>query len=302
MPRPRILIAGDAPPSDPLKDDYDLSFASDADRVVQLATGEPAVDLVLLDAKLGSDVCRRLKADERSAAIPVIVVSGRNESKEQERSFAAGAADYVAKPITPALLLARIGMQIELLQARDLIDSLALIDPLTGIPNRRRFRAALEQEWRRSQRNRSPLSVVMLDIDDFEKYNGLYGRAAGDDLLRTMAQSVAGVARRAGDLAARVDGGSFALVLPESNGDAGRALLRNLQNAIRLLAVPHKRSSCSDRVTISASGVSLVASVVHNVDFAIESAESLLAHSKKSGRNQSWHLDAATGARERVHA
>src|ERR1051325_10249624 len=206
MPRPRILIVGDAPPTEPLKDDYDLGFAGDAERALQAATGVPQVDLVLVDGKLAAEVCRRLKADERSAAIPVIVVAGRNESKEQERCFAAGAADYLAKPVTPPLLLSRVGMQIELLQARDLIDSLALIDPLTGIPNRRRFRAALEQEWRRSQRNRAPLSVVMFDIDDFEKYNGVYGRAAGDDCLRTMAGSVRGLGRRAGDLAARLDG------------------------------------------------------------------------------------------------
>jgi len=302
MPRPRILIVGDAPPSEPLKDDYDLSFASDIDRAVPAAAGAPQADLVLVDGKLAAEVCRRLKADERTAAIPVVVVSGRNESKEQERCFAAGAADYVAKPVTPALLLARVGMQIELQQARDLIDSLALIDPLTGIPNRRRFRAALEQEWRRSQRNRAPLSVVMFDIDDLEKYNGVYGRAAGDDCLRTIAGTVRGIGRRAGDLAARVDGGSFAVVLPESNSDAGRAVLRNLLNAIRLLAIPHKRSSCSDRVTISGGAVTLVASVLHDVNFAVETVEALVAEAKKAGRNQAWHLDAASGTKERVHA
>lgn len=300
--KPRIVIVGDAPPSDPLKDDYELAFANDADRAVQLVTGEAAVDLVLADAKVAGDVCRRLKSDERTASIPVIVVSGRNESKEQERSFAAGAADYVAKPITPALLLTRVGMQIELRQSRDLLESLALVDPVTGIPNRRRFRAALEQEWRRSQRNRSPLSVIILDIDEFEKYNSAYGRAAGDTVIRAMANTVRGLARRAGDLAARLDGGSFALLLPESNSEAGRAMLRHLLNTMRVLAIAHKKSSLSDRVTISAGAVTLTGSVLHDVTFAIDAAETLLADAKKSGRNQAWHLDAASGAKERVHA
>jgi len=300
--RPRILIVGDQPFTEALRDDYDLVFANGADRALEIAGADPPIDLVLLDSKMPGDVCRRLRAGERTARLPIIVISGRNESKDQERSFAAGANDYLAKPVSPPLLLARVGLQMELAQARDLLDSLALIDPLTGIGNKRRFKAALQQEWRRSQRNRQPLSVVMLDVDFFDRYNQFYGRAKGDECLRTIADSLHGVARRAGDLVSRSGGGEFALVLPESNDEAARALLRKLLESMRVLAIPHKKSTCSDRVTITAAAVTLTASVLHDVNFVTESLDMLLAEAKKGGRNQAWHLDAASGKKERVEA
>lgn len=302
MPRPRILIVGDSPPSDPLKDDYDLSFTKDPGRALEIAAGEPSIDLVLLDVKTGVDVVRRMKANEQTAATPVIVVSGRNDAKEQARAFEAGAADYLARPISAPLLLARVGAHIELQQSRDLLTSFALVDPLTGIGNRRRFQASLEQEWRRSQRNRQPLSVAIIDIDEFSKFNDFYGRAKGDDCLRTIAESLRGVTRRAGDLMARYGDDQFALILPESNGDAARSQLARLLASIRLLAIPNRKSTCSDRVTVTAAAVTLTASVLHDVTFTVDTAESLLKDAKQAGRNQAWHLDAATGAKERINA
>jgi PleD family two-component response regulator len=131
--------------------------------VVEVATGVEVldrvaagdIDLILLDVVMpeldGFQVCRRLKSNPVTAAIPVIFVTGLEDSAEEAQGFLAGAVDYVTTPIRSAIVRARVRAHVELKRSRDLLEQLVSGDPVTGVPNRRRFDAAIVEERRRCQ-------------------------------------------------------------------------------------------------------------------------------------------------------
>jgi diguanylate cyclase (GGDEF)-like protein len=306
--RPRILIVDDQPANvrvmaEALRDRYDLFFATDGARALEIAATSD-IELVLLDVVMpdldGFEVCRRLKSDERTSRIPVIFVTAREEVGDEARGFDVGGVDYIAKPIRPPIVRARVQTHLDLKRARDLLESLASLDPLTGIANRRRFDVTLDAEWRRCARNSATFSIVILDVDHFKEFNDTYGHARGDECLRELAQALRGVARRPGDLAARYGGEEFALVLPESDASAAQAVIRHLFDCIRSLAIPHSASSCANLVTISAGAVTLIPTETLKPSMAVESADRLLYQSKDGGRNRAHHFDIINNMSERI--
>jgi GGDEF domain-containing protein len=105
---------------------------------------------------------------------------------------------------------------------------LAALDPLTGIANRRSFEEALDQEWRRTRRHRTPLCLLMIDVDEFKRFNDAYDHVAGDQCLRAIARVLAGNARRAGQMAARYGGEEFAVLLPHVHVDEAHRLAQRI--------------------------------------------------------------------------
>jgi diguanylate cyclase (GGDEF)-like protein len=308
MPRQRLLIVDDQPANvrvmaEALRDRYELYFATSGARALEIAA-EGGIELVLLDVVMpgldGFEVCRRLKSDERTSRIPVIFVTAREEVDDEARGFDVGGVDYITKPIRPPIVRARVQTHLELKSARDLLESLASIDALTGIANRRRFDATLEAEWRRCARSGVPFSLVLIDVDYFKSFNDTYGHARGDDCLRAVAQALLAVARRPGDVAARYGGEEFGLILPHTDGPAAQAVLRHLLAGIAALAIPHAGSSCGERVTVSAGGVTLVPTESGSPSAVLEAADRLLYEAKAGGRNCANHVDLGTGGRERI--
>src|SRR6266851_1715648 len=131
------------------------------------------------------------------------------------------------------------------------LQRLSVVDPLTGIANRRAFDAALDQEWRRSLRHRSALCLLLVDVDCFKRFNDAYGHVAGDQCLHAVAQALAGNARRAGELAARYGGEEFAVLLPQTDLDEAHELAQRMCQAVRDLGIPHRESAVAPHVTIS---------------------------------------------------
>src|SRR5260221_6308621 len=177
-----------------LNDEYEIFFATSGAKALEIAAAS-GIELVLLDVVMpeldGFEICRRLKGDERTSSIPVIFVTAREETSDEARGFDVGAVDYITKPIRPPVVRARVRMQLELKRARDLLERLALLDPLTGIANRRRFETALDDEWRRAARHNAWFSLAIVDVDDFKAYNDAYGHTRGDDCLRAVAGQLA---------------------------------------------------------------------------------------------------------------
>jgi PleD family two-component response regulator len=208
---PRVVVADDQAENGlivaaALKGEFEVvQVASGAEVLNQAAAGD--LDLVLLDVMMpgmdGFEICRRLKADPLTAAIPVIFVTARDDSADEAYGFELGAVDYITKPIRPSIVRARVRAHVELKRTRDLLEQLASIDPLTGVANRRHFDQALEEEWRRSVRSDRWLSLALVDVDHFKRFNDSHGHLAGDERLRAIASSLAQSARRAGDLVAR---------------------------------------------------------------------------------------------------
>jgi diguanylate cyclase (GGDEF)-like protein len=288
----RILAAA-------LRDQCEVVSAFDGSTALATAAAGD-VDLILLDVVLpdidGFEVCRRLKADERTRHIPVIFVTSLEDVHDETMGFDVGGVDYITKPIRAPIVRARVRTHLELKQARDLLESLAMIDAVTGIANRRRFNESLEQEWKRAVRSGSSLSIGIADLDYFKKLNDIYGHASGDSCLRAVAQALRGVVRRPADLVARYGGEEFGLVFPESDANAMRALVRNALDAIRNLGIPHSGSLVATFMTISIGAVTLVPAKAGGDPLsALETADRLLYDAKRMGRNQARYLDLGSG-------
>lgn len=173
----------------------------------------------------------------------------------------------------------------EVMAAQREVSVLAESDALTGLANRRRFDRVLAQEWRRAQRDRQPLALVMVDVDHFKRFNDRYGHPAGDLCLRRVGALVGAAARRPADLAARLGGEEFALLLP-GTGLAGAAYLaRDLRAGVAALGIPHE-DGADGVVTISA-GVAARRPAVSDFDAAalVQAADRALYRAKARGRN-----------------
>ena len=128
---------------------------------------------------------------------------------------------------------------------------------MTGIANRRAFDEALNEEWRRMLRHGTALSLLMIDVDYFKRFNDAYGHVAGDQCLRTVAQAVASRARRAGELAARYGGEEFAVLLPQTGIGEACKLAEMICAAVRDCQIPHEQSGAAPHVTISVGVASI---------------------------------------------
>jgi diguanylate cyclase (GGDEF)-like protein len=179
----------------------------------------------------------------------------------------------------------------DLVAARDELEQLASVDALTGVANRRIFDATLEREWKRAQRGGHWLSLVLLDVDYFKRFNDRYGHGAGDACLRAVAQAVAAQCRRPTDLAARYGGEEFALVLPETDPEGVRRMLAAVLAAVDGLAIPHADSDCAPHVTVSLGAVSVRPPAEGEAGSALARADRLLYLAKESGRHQARHQD-----------
>lgn len=160
----------------------------------------------------------------------------------------------------------------------------SLVDGLTRIYNRRFFDQTLSREYLRARRNKTPLSVVMIDIDNFKEYNDTYGHQAGDDCLREVAKTLKAFTRRPGDIAARYGGEEFACILPDTYLDGAVTLADIIREGIEQMEIPHEKSEISQYVTISA-GVWTYTGEEISIQTILEKTDDALYKAKKSGRN-----------------
>ncbi|QJQ06766.1 GGDEF domain-containing protein [Undibacterium piscinae] len=131
---------------------------------------------------------------------------------------------------------------------------LSLTDPLTALPNRREFDARLRQEFARQKRQRIPLALLTIDVDYFKFYNDHYGHPAGDLILKEIAEILASAVSRSSDLAARIGGEEFCLLLPDTDAAGAVLLAESIRSKLQARNLPHVASLLSDRVTLSIGG------------------------------------------------
>jgi len=234
----------------------------------------------------GYTTCERLKAETRTRNIPVIFITAKSQEEDETRGLEAGAVDYITKPFSLPIVHARIKTHLELKRHRDLLRDLAVQDGLTGIPNRRRFDETLELEWRRSEREGYGISLIMLDIDHFKRYNDNYGHAEGDTCLRRVATCLASMVNRPGDLMARYGGEEFACVLPMTDLEDAVSLACKMLTAVENLAIPHHHSPTRRHVTISLGVAAAVPGDSLQPTTLLEGADECLYRSKSGGRNR----------------
>ncbi len=275
------------------------------DAIRKVAQLQP--DLVLLDVEMpdldGYHVCQEIKADPTFVDLPILFVTAHNNVESETRALDAGAADFISKPPSPPVVRARVRTHLALKQRTDQLRRLASFDGLTGVANRRTFDETLLNEWHRSCRNGSPLSVLMIDVDYFKRFNDYYGHQAGDDCLRSVAQTLADAVRRSGDLVARYGGEEFAVILPGSDVAAAATVAEAMRARVEALAIPHQAAEERTIVTVSVGAAATIwdapgdISVAHAASHALRcrnvatpslvgAADRALYEAKRSGRNR----------------
>lgn len=276
-----------------LKDTCRLLLAKDGPSALRRIDVEPDISLILLDVSMpdmdGYEVLRRLKADPRTADIGVIFITGQTDERDEERGLLLGAADYLPKPIRPAIVRARVRNHLKLAAQRRELAYLSHRDGLTGIANRRQFDLALEHAWRRGLRSGEPLCLAMIDVDHFKRYNDHYGHGAGDDALRSIAHTLQCTARRPDDLAARYGGEEFVILMPGPL--AFDNVLQQFRQQVETLAIPHARSETADVLTVSCGGIVATRYQSETPQTLLRRADAALYQAKRNGRNR-VHLSA----------
>lgn len=172
-----------------------------------------------------------------------------------------------------------------LAKAYKMLEEQSIIDPLTEIPNRRFFLKRAEEEFRRAERNHSPIALIMVDIDYFKGYNDRYGHVEGDVALRKVAETMKLLLRRPPDCIARYGGEEFIIMLPNTSSEGAEQVAEKLRAKIEALQINNEASTCSDVITISLG----IATAPHDgVSFEaqLKQADEALYTAKEKGRNR----------------
>lgn len=162
---------------------------------------------------------------------------------------------------------------------------LSLTDNLTKLSNRRAFDDALEREWKIATRNRSALSLLIIDVDRFKAYNDTYGHSAGDACLASVGRLLAGIVFRPSDLVARIGGEEFAAVLPGTSDAGAKEVAERIREAIYNANLPAE-SSTFGRVTVSVGVAAAIPAAHDTLKTLFDIADMRLYHAKQNGRNR----------------
>jgi diguanylate cyclase (GGDEF)-like protein len=166
------------------------------------------------------------------------------------------------------------------------LERMVHVDALTDLANRRYFENSLDDEWRRSRRDRTPLSMITADIDAFKAYNDYYGHPAGDECLAAVAGALRAVVRRAGDLVARIGGEEFAVLLPRTTLEDAMRIAESLRRRVEALDLPHVASGIGSRVTVSLGVACSQDPDVDSTGDLVRRSDRALYLAKRQGRNQ----------------
>ena len=275
------------------------------------------IQLILMDVMMpdvdGITGCAMIREQKLYFDLPIIIVTSNKDINTLELAFEAGANDYITKPFNKLELLARVRVALnlkseidkrkkreleleyltsqlsklteELKEKNQILQKLSTMDSLTDIANRRKFDEVLEQTWKRVQRNKGTISLIMIDIDNFKTYNDNYGHQQGDIVLKQVAQAIKEIPKRADDLVARYGGEEFAIILPDTTVDGALAIATLIQERIEQLQIKHEYSGVKDYLTVSLGVCNFSLCNNFTTKQLIERADIALYEAKKTGGN-----------------
>lgn len=290
--RPRLLVVDDQPINIQVMyqifaSQYQVFMATSGQQALDFCHKTPP-DLVLLDVVMpgmdGFEVCQALKAAPDTHDIPVIFVTAHTEAVQETRGLDAGAVDFISKPVNPAVVRARVKTQLTLKFQSDIMRKLVFRDGLTGAFNRRYFDQQLAVEVARSSRAKSPLALIMLDVDFFKRFNDHYGHQSGDDCLRVVAATLKDSLRRPADLVARYGGEEFVCILPDATFAEAMSMASQLEQNVRHKRIPHLDSQAADVVTISLGVTGVAGDSGRDEKALLALADAQLYLAKNTGR------------------
>jgi diguanylate cyclase (GGDEF)-like protein len=271
------------------------------------------VELILLDILMpemdGIEACRQIREIEHLRDIPIIMVTSRTEAEMLQLAFAAGAVDYITKPIKKVELVSRVrsvlrlkretdrrkAQELEVHEVRKQLEEanqtllrLSFLDGVTGITNRRRFEEFIDDVWRKAARERKPLSLILLDLDFFKAYNDTYGSEAGDEYIRQAASILRAGLRsesdeRGGDLISRYGGDEFVIILSNTTATQAQAVAELLHESLKTKITPKERGA---RVLTASIGIACYPENAQNKRALLHKAEEAMFRAKDAGRNR----------------
>jgi len=291
----KVLIADDDALSRRIVNDvlvswgYQVIAAKNGNEAWDILQQDDPPNLVILDWMMpgldGVDICAKLRQQAKSRYTYIILLTSRNSPEDIVQGLEAGADDYIVKPFNPDELKNRLKIGERIIDLEERILGLARIDYLTGLLNRRAFMERLEMEINRSQREKTGLSIVIVDLDYFKTINDTYGHLAGDRVLQNVARCLQRSCRRY-DFAGRYGGEEFILGFP----GVGHEFIQNIANRVVeeisrcVTDLPHRGQRIA--VTASLGAACLEDYPTGDPDQLISAADDALYLAKKKGRNQ----------------
>ena len=276
-----------------LNTDYSVIVAKNGQTGIEVAkTVMP--DVIILDILMpdmdGYEIIAELKKTEKTRNIPVIFITVLSGEEDEEKGLTLGGADYITKPFSAAVIKLRVQNQIRMLEYIRTIEKLGLTDQLTELPNRRSFDERLNIEWKRAKREKMPLSLLIIDIDYFKKYNDTYGHLQGDVALKEIAGVLEKAFKRPGDFAARWGGEEFIALLPNTDSEGAVSIAEHVCKEIEATEIPLKASSVGSVTHLTVSiGVNTKIpdeTDTESIDEFLKCADNALYAAKVAGRNK----------------
>ncbi len=293
IPSPVVLVIGHPAAIwhlvDAIQPEIDLLVASDCLWAKKLIEDGLKPDLLLLSSVEGDEAllnCRELQQISEGADTPIMIVDQDTDPERELNFLQCGAAGYFQATANPQLFKARVSVHLANKTRRDHLLETVRLDPLTRIPNRRELERVLEVEWRRGVYSKLPISVALLDVDYFKKYNDTYGHQAGDQCLVQLTTALQNALRREADFVARYGGEEFVLVLPDCTKIGAQEIAETCRKSAESLEIPHSESAVAPVVTISLGLTTVVPSLETNLHMVLKTADRALYQAKSKGRNQ----------------
>lgn len=298
--------------------DYEVMLAEDGEQAWEHLenTNEPVIVLMdwIMPGIDGVEMCKRIKQSRNASRTHIIMLTVKSGMEDMVACFEAGVDDFLVKPVDHRELGSRLSVGSRILQyqydleqrnielqaakkvmekimgelqaANEKLKVLSAQDGLTGVSNRRVFEEYLEREWRCAQRQKEPITIIMLDVDYFKMYNDTYGHFLGDECLKRIATVLTESAKRSGDLVARYGGEEFVIVARNTDATGAQVLAEKIRHAVAALKVPHDMSKVAPHVTVSLGIATTIPAFNTSYRRIMETADKALYRAKREGRNR----------------
>ncbi|MDP5255458.1 MULTISPECIES: diguanylate cyclase [unclassified Vibrio] len=257
-------------------------------------------DLIILDILMhgqnGMDTCQQLKKDPSLRHIPVIFVTSLNSGFDEIRCWDVGCVDFISKPINAPTLINRVRTHVDHKLKTDELTRLTCVDNLTSCYNRHYLSDLMPRLIRQARRDKHPLSVAMIDIDWFKRYNDTYGHLKGDQCLTQIANLLKDSLYRPTDTLIRFGGEEFLALLPSTSLISAEIICQRMLERVASTAIDHQ-SSPLKHITLSIGACTITPESEVKMESLIQLADERLYQAKQAGRNQLSLLECRSSIR-----
>ena len=292
------------------QDGYEIFKASSGSECLEILLNQ-TIHIVLLDIQMpdmdGFEVASFIRNNPKTNKIPIIFITAASQTDHLDlEGYESGAIDIIYKPINQVVLKQKVQTLVEFIRIQQVleekvneltilneenqkmqehIERLASIDYLTQTMNRRVLDESYERFYKDAKRNQTPISLLMIDLDNFKDYNDFYGHQKGDEALKIVAKVLKSTIKRPLDTVGRYGGEEFMIILPETDEDGAKLVASKILSNIKKEKIKHAQSVNRKVLTLSIGIASAVPTKEINKEDLIECADKKLYKAKDAGRD-----------------